>query len=93
MIRINDDYVIEVDELNYTLKQDMHKKDKEGNHVYKTYGYYNNLESAFKGAIEVQTKKSLANTEISLYDAVTCVRNIHKEFTDTFRRVIRESEG
>ena len=45
MIRVNNDYVIDADEMCYTVKIDKHKTytDKNGraSHVYDIKGYYN----------------------------------------------------
>ena len=40
MIRVNDEYVIDVDSMCYTTKIDKHKTDKKGNPVYEVVGYF-----------------------------------------------------
>jgi len=70
MIRVNDNYVIEVDPYNYTPKENLHRTDKNGDPLFKTIGYYNNLRSAVKGVLDYDIKKSLSDGDKSLYEAV-----------------------
>ena len=50
MIRINDDWIIDVDERNYTLRKDLHRvtKSKDGTETpaYKTIGYFSAVSKA-----------------------------------------------
>lgn len=51
MIRINDDYLIDCDEVQYILKQDLHKtetKNGKESQVVKSLGYYSTLENALR---------------------------------------------
>ena len=52
MIRVNDDYVIDVDSMCYTTKIDKHKTDKKGNPVYEVVGYYKDLDGAILAVIK-----------------------------------------
>lgn len=90
MIRVNADYVIEVDDLNYTVMRDLHKKtkrtDKDGNKVevdaYKIIGYYGNLSGAIKCAIEDMNVRELSDGVIELKKAVEIVAGNYKRFSD-----------
>lgn len=90
MIRINENYVIDTgDNMNYILKEDKHKIDKEGNPVYVTLGYYSRLESALIGAKNHLIHKSMGEGEKSLYEAIRAVRDISNEFISVFRNVTK----
>ena len=52
MIKVDENYYIDVDDNCYTVKIDMHKQDKKGSQIYTTEGYYGNLEGALKGVIK-----------------------------------------
>lgn len=88
MIRINNDYLIEADESNsYTLKLDKHKKNKKGEDVFVTLGFYTSLESAFKGAKGHMIHNSVMNNDYSLDEAIKVVRDTSNEFTIAFHKV------
>lgn len=90
MIRINDDYVIDVGEnQSYVVKEDKHKENKKGEHVYVTLGYYTRLESALLGAKSHMIHKSMGEGEKSLDEAIRAVRDISNEFISVFRRVTK----
>lgn len=80
MIQIIDDYVIDVDENNYTVKIDKHKQttDKKGNvsNVYTIVGYYNNLKNAIIGIKNDMIRKSLSDGIISLESAIKRIEDI-----------------
>lgn len=90
MIRINDDYVIDVGEnQSYVVKEDKHKENKKGEHVYVTLGYYTRLESALLGAKSHMIHKSMGEGEKSLDEAIRAVRDISNEFISVFRNVTK----
>lgn len=94
MIRINDDYVIDVGEnQSYILKEDKHKENKKGEHVYVTLGYYTRLESALLGAKSHMIHKSMGEGEKSLDEAIRAVRDISNEFISVFRSVTKGDKG
>lgn len=94
MIRINDDYVIDVGEnQSYVVKEDKHKENKKGEHVYVTLGYYTRLESALLGAKAHMIHKSMGEGEKSLDEAIRAVRDISNEFISVFRNVTKGDKG
>lgn len=94
MIRINDDYVIDVGEnQSYVVKEDKHKENKKGEHVYATLGYYTRLESALLGAKAHMIHKSMGEGEKSLDEAIRAVRDISNEFISVFRNVTKGDKG
>lgn len=97
MIRVNNDYVIDVDPYNFTVKFDRHRKylnEKTGieTDVYDTVGHYSTLEAALEGCLKDMQVRKLADGEISLTKALKAVRDTTRRFTDTMNRVLREEK-
>lgn len=97
MIRIDDNYIIDADPYNYTVKFDRHKKyynEKTGTEtdVYDTVGHYTNLESALYGTLKDMERRNLAESEHTLKSALKVVRECHRRFTDVMNRVLREEK-
>ena len=80
MIRINDDYVITTDELNYILCKDTHRCRKDtGKPYYKPLGYYGKLTYALEDLVErVGKDKISGDDEISLQEAVKNIEDAYK---------------
>lgn len=92
MIRVIGDYLIDVDELNYTVKVDKHrtaidKKTGAELPVYEVKGYYNSLDAAIKGVRDLAIANSLKGAEMSLNEAVKAVADI----TDWFVLILNGS--
>ena len=87
MIRVTENYCIDVDEQCYTVNFDKHQTDKKGNHVYVTVGYYGTLENAIKGVIKDMNKKQLKDGEHTLKEALTIVKENNNKFTELLREV------
>ena len=88
MIRVNEDYVILVDALNYTPCRDNHKIDKKGNPVYKSIGYYSNIEGAVTGIIKDMNSRALEADTYSLQEALEVIRQSNLVFTNMLREVL-----
>ena len=73
MIRIKDDYVILVDNNEYTAAIDRHKKDKKGYDLYKELGYYSSFNGALKGIYEHMLRRGLSEKEFNLSEAIAFV--------------------
>lgn len=82
MIKITGDYVILVNEDEYTAAIDKHKVDKKGTHVYKVLGYYSSLNNALKGAYNHMLKAGLMEKDLNLSEAIEIVQNVTKELND-----------
>lgn len=84
MIVINNDYFIDVDDMNYTLKRNTHKTyiDKKGKEIKVTevISYFSSLENAIIGAKNYFINKSLQDDIYSLKEAVSIVTNANLEF-------------
>ena len=88
MIRVDNDYYIDVDEQCYTVKIDTHKTDKKGNEVYVIVGYYKNLQNAIKGVIDYQNKKKLKSENYDLKEALKIVLDNNTRFEKLLKSVL-----
>ena len=86
MIRVNDNYIVDVDDMNFIAKEDKHKTstDKNGitKNVYYTIGYYGTLEGALDGIRRDMIKKILAEGEVSLKEAIEAINKANYEFKE-----------
>lgn len=89
MIRVNEDYVILVDTLNYTPCRDNHKTDKKGNPTYNAIGYYSNLEQALKGIVRDMNGRAFEADTYSLQEALEVIKQSNKVFTDMLSEVLK----
>ena len=89
MIRLNNDYFIDVDDMNYTLKRDTHKTytDKNGKEInsVEVISYFSSLNNAIIGARNYFIGKSLQDGEYSLKEAVNRVEEVNKHFEDMLK--------
>ena len=83
MIRVNEDFVIDVDERRYTPKEDLHKtsvdKDGKERNVYKIIGYYTSFQGAVNAICEYKFKTLCKNEEIQLAKCVELLAEIKDE--------------
>ena len=89
MIRINNDYLIDCDGLQYILKIDRHrKKERKGieSMVTDTIGYYGTLEGALEGYTDYMTRKRHAAAEMSIKDALTVIREERRNLENLIER-------
>lgn len=86
MIRVNNDYIVDVDDMNFIAKEDKHKTitDKNGitKNVYYTIGYYGTLEGALDGIRRDMIKKNLTEGEVSLKEAIEVINKANYEFKE-----------
>lgn len=91
MIRVNEDYVIEVNQYEYKPMHDMHKtaKDKNGNEtpVYKTIGHCSTLEYAVKLIFEYNMKMKFAVDDVSLNECVEILKETRAKINDTIDKL------
>lgn len=85
MITLIYDFVVDVSQNVYTLMRDKHKKDKNGNPIYETYGYYGKLESAIKAAKEQCIKERICGGVYSLTQAIEIIKKVNNEFCDLLK--------
>jgi hypothetical protein len=97
MIRVNEDYIIEIDNLNYTVKRDHHKKTSRkdlltGEYVeadyYSNVGFYENLTSAVKGVIADMNKRRLRDGVHTLEEAVAIVLENNNKVAELLEKAL-----
>lgn len=81
MVKLTEDYFVDVSGTNYILTLDKHKVDKKGEQVTETIGCYMSLASAVKAAADDLTGRKLADGNYSLPEAVKLMQEITAEFS------------
>ena len=89
MIRVNENYCIDVDEKCYTVKIDKHKEDKNGTPIFETVGYFSSLETAIKGVIISMNRKQLKDGIYTLKEALEIVQENNRKFNELLEEVVR----
>lgn len=88
MIRINEDWIIDVDQFSYTLKKDLHttrkRKNKDGTvteeHGYMTKGYFGDILGALERLGDEIVRDKLIDGEYTLCGAVTAIREAKEDW-------------
>lgn len=101
MIRVNDDYIITVDSMSYTLMRDVHRKtkrrDRSGEEVevdaFLTLGYYSNLRGAIEGAIKDMNARELSEGVHELKEALEIVTTNNRRFSELLEKVLAIEEA
>lgn len=97
MIRVNEDYVIEIDSFNYTVKRDLHRTTVKVDPItlketevdsYRVVGYFCKLPGAIKGVIEDMNKRELSSGVHELEEAISIVLENNKKVSDLLERVL-----
>lgn len=100
MVKVNDDYFIEIDSLNYTVKRDEHKTREEkikGSDEVKIVpvctiiGYYGDLATAILGAIKDMNRRELGSGTHTLQEAVDVVLKNNRYVTELLDKVAKEA--
>ena len=94
MIRINDDWVVDVDQYNYILKKDMHREEKSRDGkgmvpVYNTVGYYGSLRKALDALGGEIIRDKLRGGSRTLCEAVQAIRECEAEWKRLVEEVTR----
>lgn len=87
MIRVNDEFVITVNDCTYIAAVDKHKTDKEGKPMYKTIGYYPSVKMALKGIFKYKARIVLGEGEKTLTEAINALETIENEFEEALQVV------
>ena len=91
MVRVNDDYIIEVEPFNFTVKRDLHREkvivDKvSGEEIrtpsYSLVGFFGDLSQAIWGVIRDMNRQELATGEHDVIEALCIVRRNNQKFMD-----------
>ena len=95
MIRVNEDWIIEVEPLCYTLKKDLHKnvKAKDGKTMvpaYKTVGYFSSPDKALNRLGEEIIRGKLSKPMRGLGEVAEAIREAREEWKELVRSVTEE---
>ena len=96
MIRVNDDWVIDVDDHNYILKKDLHKtvKSKDGKSMipaYKTIGYFSSPARALDRLGEEIIRDKLSEPMAGLREVAEAIREARAEWRELVRMVTEDN--
>lgn len=86
MIKLDNDYKIDVDSLNYTLIRDKHKKDNKGKPLTAAVGYYGNLSGCLKRYAELIAINQLQNGDFSLEEAIKIIEESNNKLIDMLNK-------
>ena len=92
MIKIDDTYFVDVDELIYTLKKKRIGKNKKGEEIETetTLGYYSSLQKALTAAMKYDTMIKLSDGEYTLKEAISVVNEVSDRFSRLLDEVIKD---
>ena len=92
MIRIDDTYFVDVDELIYTLKKKRIGKNKNGEEIETatTLGYCSDLKKALTAAMKYDTMIKLSDGEYTLTEAISIVNEVSDRFSRLLDDVIKD---
>lgn len=92
MIKVDDEYIIEIDSCNYIPKIDKKKEyvDKDGNtrHAYDIVGYFGTLKSAIEGVRQDKIRRNLSANDYDLISALAEIGKIDYEFKETLEKAV-----
>lgn len=86
MIKLDNDYMIDVDSYNYTLIRDKHKKDNKGKSLTAAVGYYGNLSGCLKRYAELIAINQLQNGDFSLEEAIKIIDESNNKLIDMLNK-------
>lgn len=92
MIELLDNYVLDVDDHCYTLKQDTGKTDKRGNRVYKTLGYFGDITGALNALAKELAREKHKHACTSLNEAVNAIRESNARVENLIKTEINEND-
>lgn len=92
MIELLDNYVLDVDDHCYTLKQDTGKTDKRGNRVYKTLGYFGDVTGALHALAKELAREKHKQGCTSLNGALNAIRESNTRVENLIKTEIGEND-
>lgn len=89
MIKILDDYVVVPGAYDYMLGKDTGRIDKEtGTRIIKPMSYHGSLKQAILALRDSVVRKSLADVDGSLSDAICVLQQVNKRFEDVLTEAV-----
>ena len=91
MINLNYGYYIEIDRLNYTLKQNEKIIDKKGQEkeVTRIWGYFGNLRKLIERYLELCQKDMIADSDVSMMEYVEMVERSNEMAVQGLESVLK----
>lgn len=79
MINIDDRFYIDIDSMNYILKErKINKSGKnKGSEYFTAIGFYNTVENAFEAYLELMTRETLSGKALTVKEAVREIKASH----------------
>lgn len=84
MIHIKDDYYIDSDAYQFILKKDLHRKDKDGEDVFDTLGYFATFEQAIRGYQREEQRNYASKPNIEVGEAF----DFFEQMAEALRKMI-----
>ena len=95
MVTVNERWVIQIDEWNYTVCQNKPRikvKDGKERTEYPVKGYFRGLPEALQFIFNEEVRISLADGNKTLAEAVTAVSRVRDEMHELFAGIMEEAE-
>jgi hypothetical protein len=89
MIELIDGYIIVAGDNDYTLKKATGGKDKDGNTIYRTVGYYSSISRAIKGCYSDLSREVIKGKAYTLKEAVQALESLEARFEEIMPRVLK----
>lgn len=88
MIHIKDDFFIDVDDRQYTVKQKTKNIDKKtGEIIYKSIGFYSNFQECLNGFLRYSERMAL-QIDCELKDALQITKEIYAEYDELMKNIL-----
>ncbi len=85
MIKVENDWVIESDGMQYILKERTYTYDKHGRELFKTPTYYHSVEDALKGYARYKQLNFVKDNDMSVAQAIMEFKKIN----DDLEKIVR----
>lgn len=94
MIKLTDEYFIDIDDYNYTLCKQMKTIDKRtGKPNQKALGYYGNMRDCLKAYAEARLTESVTTDEaMSLGTAIGIMTSMHEELVKQIKAAVPDPD-
>lgn len=97
MIKVNENYIIDIDSYNYTVRRDLHRKKNVKSQItgeitevddFATVGHYGSLGSAVKGVIDNMNRCKLREGIHTLEEAVAIVLENNNKVAELLEKAL-----
>lgn len=92
MIELLDNYVLDVDDHCYTLKQDTGKTRKTGEKIYRILGYFGNVTGALNALAKELAREKHKQGSHSLNEAINAIKEANARVENLIKTEIGEND-